>query len=77
MKAGIPAEVQSSPLNFRQLAGMGNPAAQVLIGAPDEGDCLLRDTVVSQWLPHCLSVYTVEGLLIIYEVNVEGAVPLQ
>ena len=42
-----------------------------------EGDDLLRDSVVPQQLPQRLSVHTVEGLLIVYEVDVEGGVPLQ
>ena len=62
---------------FRQLIGMGNSAVHVLKGAPDEGDYLLWDSIVSQQLPHCLSVYTVKGLLIICEVDLEGWVPLQ
>ena len=33
---------------FRQLAGVGNSAAHVLKGTPDEGDYLLRDSIVSQ-----------------------------
>ena len=56
---------------FRQLAGMGNSTVHVLEGAPNEGDYLLGDSIVSQSLPHCLSVYTVKGVLIIYEVDVE------
>ena len=35
------------------------PAAHVLVGAPDEGDYLLGNSIVSQWLPYCISVYAV------------------
>ena len=45
VKAGTPAGLKSSP---RQLAGVGNPAANVLVGAPDEGDYLLGDSIVPQ-----------------------------
>ena len=31
---------------FRQLASMGNLAAQVFVRAPDEGDDLVRDSIV-------------------------------
>ena len=30
------------------LAGVGNSAAHVLKGTPDEGECLLGDSIVSQ-----------------------------
>ena len=33
---------------FRQLAGVGKPAAHVLKSAPDEGDYLLGDSILSQ-----------------------------
>ena len=36
------------PKTFRQLAGVGNSAAHVPKGAPDEGDYLLGDSTVSQ-----------------------------
>ena len=48
MKAGAPAELQYSPPNFQTVAGVGSLAAHVLIGAPDEGDYLLGDSIVSQ-----------------------------
>ena len=43
---------------FRQLAGVGNPAAHVLIGALDEGDCLLGDSIVSLSSFHIVSLST-------------------
>ena len=52
--------------------GVSDIAAHVLAGTADEGDDLLRDSVVPQQLPQHLSVHTVEGLLIVYEVDVEG-----
>ena len=57
--------------------GVSDLAAHVLAGTADEGDDLLRDSVVPQQLPQRLSVHTVEGLPIVYEVDVEGGVPLQ
>ena len=62
---------------FWQLAGVSDLAAHVLVGTADEGDDLLRESVVPQQLPQRLSVHTVEGLPIVYEVDVEGGVPLQ
>ena len=56
---------------------MGNSAAHVLVGALNEGDDLLWDSVVPQQLPQHFSVHAVECLLLVYEVDVEGGVPLQ
>lgn len=49
-------------------------AAHVLVGTSDEGDQLLWYSVVSQ---KCLSIYTIEHLLVVDEVNVEGRVPFK
>ena len=48
MKAGTPADSSLHLETFRQLASVGNFAARVLEGAPDEGDYLLGDSIVSQ-----------------------------
>ena len=56
---------------------MSDLAAHVMVGTADESDDLLRDSVVPQQLPQRLSVHTVEGLPIVYEVGVERGVPHQ
>ena len=43
-----------------------------MVGTADESDDLLWDSIVPQQLPQRLSVHTVEGLLIVYEADVEG-----
>ena len=47
MKAGTPAKLSLHLEVFRHVAGMGSPA-HVLKGAPDEGNYLLGDSIVSQ-----------------------------
>ena len=51
---------------------MSDLAAHVMVGTADESDDLLWDSIVPQQLPQHLSVHTVEGLLIVYEADVEG-----
>ena len=66
-----------TPVLTSKLSDVSDLAAHVLVGTADEGDDLLRESVVPQQLPQRLSVHTVEGLPIVYEVDVEGGVPLQ
>ena len=55
---------------------MGDLAAQVFVRVPDEGDDLVRDSVVPQQLPQYLSIHAVKGLFEVNEIDVKGGVPL-
>ena len=61
---------------FGQLASVGDLAAQVFVCARDEGDDLVRNSVVPQQLPQYLSIHAVKGLLSINEIDVKGGVSL-
>ena len=48
VKAGTLPDSSLHLKTFRQLAGVGNSASHVLEGAPDEGDYLFGESIVSQ-----------------------------
>ena len=50
-------------------------AGHTIIGLLDECYELLRYSIMGQELPQGVSVYTVKGLLVVYEVHIEWRVP--
>ena len=62
---------------FRQCITKDDTAFIVLIELADQCNEFIWDPICTKYLPKAFSVYTVERLLKIDEVHVQGVVPLQ